>query len=306
MTAAALALALALAAAPDGGAKARPSRARATPAADAGAARGAADGGLALLARPVRVTAAKLDVFGKEKRAVYSGAARAERDSTVLTCDELSVFYAEDQTVTRILARGNVRAVDEHREATGDEATYDNTTGVLVATGNPRAVSAGRRVTGTKVIFTTGIDRIEIENPRSVVDDAGKHAKGQALEIDAERLVLDQQRSQATWTGKVRAKKATALLRAPVLVAHYDERGEVTRVEARGGVEVTDGDKWARGQRATFDNAAGVLVVTGNPQARQGNNRMKGSRVTFKAGSERLVVDDATTVIEADPREKQR
>jgi lipopolysaccharide export system protein LptA len=264
-----------------------------------------ADAGAPLLARPVKVSADKLDVFGKEQRAVYTGNARALRDTTTLTCDELTVFYAEDQSVSRIEAKGNVKAVDEHREGAGDFATYDNATGVLVVTGNPRAHSAGRRVTGTKVTITTGIDRVEVENPRSVVDDAGPHAKGEALQIDAEKLVLDQQRSEATWTGKVRAKKTTSLLKAPTLIAYYDELGVVTRVDARGGVEVTDADKWAKGKQATFDNKKGLLTVTGNPEARQGSNRMRGSRVTFKAGSERLIVDDATTIIDANEKPKR-
>lgn len=293
----ALALALALAAAPG-------RSGRAAPDAGAQASRGA-DGGTALLARPVKVSADKLDVFGKEQRAVYTGSARAVRDTTTLTCDQLTVFYGDDQQVSRIEARGNVKAVDEHREGSGDFATYDNVTGVLVVTGNPRAHSAGRRVEGSRVTFTTGVDEVVVENPRSVVDDAGPHARGETLQIDAERLVLDQKRSEATWTGKVKAKKQSSLLKAPLLVAYYDEKGEVTRVAARGGVEVTDGDKWARGQRATFDNQKGLLVVTGNPQARQGNNRMKGSRVTFKAGSEQLVVDDATTIIDAQDKPKR-
>jgi lipopolysaccharide transport protein LptA len=263
------------------------------------------DGGTVLLARPVKISADTLDVFGKEHRAVYSGHAKAVRDSTTLTCDQLTVFYAEDQSVSRIEAHGHVLAVDDHREAGGDDATYDNATGVLVVTGNPQAKSAGRRVTGTRVVFTTGIDRVEVENPRSVVDDAGKHAKGERMTIDADRLVLDQQKSEATWTGNVRATKTSALLTAPRLIAYYDEQGEVTRVDARGGVEVKDADKWARGQRATFDNQAGLLTVTGNPEARQGPNRMRGSRVTFTAGSERLVVDDATTIIDASEKRKK-
>jgi lipopolysaccharide transport protein LptA len=262
------------------------------------------DAGTPLLARPVKVSADTLDVFGKEHRAVYSGHAKAIRDSTTLTCDQLTVFYAEDQSVSRIEAHGHVLAVDEHREAGGDDATYDNQTGILVVTGNPQAKSAGRRVAGTRVVFTTGIDRVEVENPRSVVDDAGPHARGERLEIDADHLVLDQQKSEATWTGKVKARKATATLKAPTLVAYYDEHGEVTRVDAKGGVEVTDADKWAKGQRATFDNQAGLLVVTGKPEARQGGSRMKGSRVTFKAGSEKLIVDDVESVIDTSEKKK--
>ena len=252
-----------------------------------------------LLARPVEVKADRLEVFAKEGRAEYLGHAVATRDSTTLTCDRLVVFYAQDQSVTRIEAHGNVVAVDQDREAKGQDATYDNATGVLVMTGDPEGRQGGRRVRGSEVTFRTGLDRLEVKDARTFVDDAGPHAKGQPLAIDAEALVLDQDRKRATWTGRVKAVQGTATLRAPSLVAFYDAAGAVTKVEARGGAEVTDKDKWAKGQRATFDNQRGVLVVTGNAQARQGTHRMKGTRVTFKSGSDQLEVENATTVIEA-------
>ena len=44
--------------------------------------------------------------------------------------------------------------------------------------------------------------------------------------------------------------------------------------------------------------AFGVLVVTGNPQARQNGTRLKGTRVTFFSGQEFLEVENATTIIE--------
>ena len=47
--------------------------------------------------------------------------------------------------------------------------------------------------------------------------------------------------------------------------------------------------------RGRFDNRTGVLVVTGQPQARQGNNLIRGRQVTFTVGSERLEVDQADT-----------
>jgi lipopolysaccharide transport protein LptA len=260
----------------------------------------AADAGTA--ARPVQVTADRLEVKGKENRAVYVGHARAARDSTTLSCDTLEVLLDAQREVSTIIAKGHVVAVDGDREATGEQATYDNRTGVLTVIGDPQGRQGNRRVRGTQVRFTTGVDRVEVDEPRTVLDDEktpGTKTPSR-VSIDAKALVLEGSNSVARWTGAVKAVRGPTTMLAPVLEAHSDASGAVTRVRATGGVEVTDGDKWARGARADFDNLTGVLVVTGNPQARQGKNRMKGSKVTWISGGDLLEVDNATTVIAVD------
>jgi lipopolysaccharide export system protein LptA len=253
-----------------------------------------------LLARPLEVSADKLDLLNREGRAIYSGHAKAIRDTTTVTCDSLTVFYgtgSKTREVARIEAVGHVEAVDGERHATGQSATYDNLTGILTVRGDPRAQLGTRTVAGQLVTFTTGLDRLEVQQARTLAPNESS-AKGETVEIDADRLVLEGTQSTAVWKGNVRARRGTTLLKAPELTAHYDAKGTVTRVQARGGVEATDADKWARGQRADYDNAKGVLVVTGQPEARQGLNRMRGSRVTFVTGKDTVEVENAVTVLQ--------
>ncbi len=261
----------------------------------------AVDGGT-LLTRPLSVTADSLEVLGQERRAVYSGNAKVVRDTTTLTCQSLTVHYNAKREVERIDAHGAIEAKDGERWATGEEATYDNTTGVLVVTGKPQARQGPRHVAGDEVRFTTGSEKLEVKNARTVVEGERNMKR---VEIDADQLRMESPKHRATWSGHVKAKRDGTTLKAPLLIAQYDESGAVTQIEARGGIEVTDRDKWAKGQRADFNNQTGVLVVTGKPEARQGNNRMKGSKVTFISGSDRLEVDNATTVIEASPKGKR-
>jgi lipopolysaccharide transport protein LptA len=256
-----------------------------------------------LLARPIEVSADKLELLNKEGRAIYTGHAKAIRDTTTVTCDTLTVFYAAGREVSRIEAVGHVVAVDGDRTATGERANYDNLTGILVVDGNPQAQLGTRTVKGEKVTFITGLDKVEITKARTVAPNESS-AQGSTVEIDADKLVLEDKKSIAVWTGNVRARRGPTLIKAPELTAHYDERGTVTRVQARGGVEATDADKWARGQRADYDNARGVLVVTGKPEARQGPNRMRGTKITFITGKDTLEVENATTILQADKKKK--
>jgi lipopolysaccharide export system protein LptA len=272
----------------------------------------ASDAGV-LLSKPVTVSADKLDYLKKESRAVYRGHAVAKRDGMTMTCDELEAFFAPSGEIQRIVARGNVHAIDESkpsgattlgesREAWGDEAEFINETGVLTVKGNPRGKQGPREVEGEVVTFTTGIDRVVVTKAHTRV----KEPKDQRVSIDADLLTLEGEKNEAKWTGHVKAVKAKTLLLAPELTATYDEQGEINRVLARGGVEVTEGDRWARGQNADYDVAKGMLVVTGKPQARQGKTRMTGTRVTFFSGSEFLEVENAKTVIEVEKNKPER
>lgn len=255
----------------------------------------APDGGV-LSSRPVTVNAEHFEFFKKESRALYSGHAKAVRDTLTITCDFIDVFFTPTSEMQRIVARGHVYAIDGDREAWGDEAEYIDETGVLTMHGNPRGKQGFREVEGEVVTFTTGIDRLLVTKAHTRV----KEPKDQRVAIDADLLTLEGPKNEATWTGHVHAVKAKTTMLAPVLIAHYDAAGEIDRVLGRGGVEVTEGDRWARGQNADYDVPKGQLVVTGKPTARQGKSRMKGTKVTFFTGTEFLEVENATTVIEGD------
>jgi lipopolysaccharide transport protein LptA len=257
----------------------------------------ASDAGV-LTNKPVSVQADKLDYLKKENRAVYRGHAIAKRDGMTLTCDELEAFFAASGEVERIVARGNVYAIDGDREAWGDDAEFINETGVLTVRGKPRGKQGPREVEGEVVTFVTGVDKLVVTRARTRV----KEPKDQRVAIDADLLTLEGTKNEAKWTGHVKAVKGKTTLLAPELTATYDEQGEINRVLARGGVDVTEGDRWARGTNADYDVPKGLLVVTGKPQARQGKTRMTGTKVTFFSGSEFLEVENAKTVIEVDKK----
>jgi lipopolysaccharide transport protein LptA len=249
----------------------------------------ALDGGAA---QPVKLSAAKLTLEQADGKATYSGGATAVRGSTTLTCDTLEVFFGPTHEVSRIVALGHVVAIDQDRQAEGDRADFDNLTGLLRVTGNPRGRQGNRRVTGSQLDFVSGDDTLVIFNAHTEANQGGS-----GVTIDAKRLTLRTNDSTATWEGAVKASRGPTTLTAPTLTARYDQAGEVTQLDARGGIETTEGDRWARGQRATYDVKRGLLVVTGNPEARQGATHLKGSRVTLRAGSQVVEVDNAVTVI---------
>ena len=256
-----------------------------------------------VLVRPVEVSADKLEILGKDNRAIYSGHAKAVRDATTITCDHLVVHYSNRQEVLRIDAVGQVEAVENDRRAKGDEALFDNTTGVLTMKGAPaEAFQGGNHVEGPRVVFTSGSDVIEVDDARTVVEETLAPGAKAPVHIDAAHLKILGQQNKAVWTGNVKARRGTTHLKGAQLTAFYGPDQQLTHLEVRGGAEVLDQERWARGERADFDPKTGVLVVTGNPEARQGKNRMRGTRVTFTQGSDQLEVENPRTLIRQDKK----
>ena len=88
-------------------------------------------------------------------------------------------------------------------------------------------------------------------------------------------------------------------------VGHYvgKDATQVTRLECFGNVEAVSGDRWARGDYADYDTVKEVLVMTGNPEARQGNNTMHGERVVFYVDTDLIEVQNVKGILESKGKE---
>ncbi len=120
------------------------------------------------------------------------------------------------------------------------------------------------------------------------------------VDIKSEDLEIFDKKHLAIWVGHVKAKSGTTDLSCDRLIAHYTPKGqEITTIECVGNAEVQDGDKWARGERADFDNRTGVLVVTGSPEAKQGTTHVQGTKVVFYRDKDTIRVENARTVFQS-------
>jgi lipopolysaccharide export system protein LptA len=123
------------------------------------------------------------------------------------------------------------------------------------------------------------------------------------IQIKSERLEIVEKKQIAIWSGHVKAKRDTTDLTCDRLIAHYTKDQEVTRIECIGNVEVWDGNKWARGERGDFDNRTGILEVTGSPEAKEGNNHVRGTKVIFYKDKDTIHVENATTLFDNPPKQ---
>lgn len=125
--------------------------------------------------------------------------------------------------------------------------------------------------------------------------------KDQPVHIEAATLEVRDKDKRATFSGNVVVKQGDTTLRSKTLDVYYDQedgkggmkaaqpgpggKQSIRRLEAKGGVVVTQKDQTATGQTGIFDMKTNTITMTGGVVITQGQNVLRG---------ERLIVDVAT------------
>lgn len=262
------------------------------------------------LTHPVTIAADRLEILGKEHRAVWSGNVRAQRGEALLTCDRLTAAYVTPEQIKDLTCEGGVKVVEGERTASGQTALFDNVTGVLTLSGEPEARLGKNEMKGAKVTFDVGADTVRVDQARTTFETTAS-GRGpiagappgfkRPITITSHRLDVRNARRQATWSGNVRARHEDVLISCDRLVATYTATQEIRRMSCIGDVEVKDGDTWARGERADFQADQGTIVVTGAPEAMQAGNRLRATKVTFRIGSDAIEVENAQAILRTSP-----
>ena len=141
--------------------------------------------------------------------------------------------------------------------------------------------------------------------------------RGQPVQIEAARLEVRDKDKVATFTGNVKVVQGDTTMHCKVLVVFYEKKDEaqggpagaqpgapmpaaapgpagssqISRLEAKGNVVVTQKDQTATGDTGLFDMKSNTVTMTGNVLVSQGPNVLRG---------ERLVVDLTTGVSRVD------
>jgi lipopolysaccharide export system protein LptA len=177
--------------------------------------------------------------------------------------------------------------------------------GASVAVGQTAAPASGQKPVAGKsaparpgkptgaVPVGTGSGRTPLatpENPVFVDCDKGR------MEGSSQRFLCN---------GHVKMVRNTTTITCDRSIGHYlgKDATQVTRLECFGNVVAVDGERWARGDHADYDTVKEVLVLTGNPEARQGTNTMKGDKVVFYVDTDLIEVERVKGVLESKGKE---
>jgi lipopolysaccharide export system protein LptA len=153
-----------------------------------------------------------------------------------------------------------------------------------------------------------------------------QRGEGKPTYITSDRLDAYKSREMVTFSGHVVAKQDDWVVQSDTLTLYFDraedssrvgskkieETGELSRIEARGNVRITQGERIVTGEQVVFYRGEQKAVVTGAPVLQEGENVIEGDRVIVYLQEKRGVVEGAkerrvsATIYPNDKKEKKK
>ena len=124
-----------------------------------------------------------------------------------------------------------------------------------------------------------------------------KVERDQPIQIVSDRLDAYNEKRMVVFSGNAVATQGERTIRADVLTLYYKEEkkpavpsatpstaesegpGELERVEAKGHVTISEGDRIVTGEEAIYEQDAQKITMTGNAVLREGANIIRGDKV---------------------------
>jgi lipopolysaccharide export system protein LptA len=118
------------------------------------------------------------------------------------------------------------------------------------------------------------------------------------IQIKADSLDLDYKNNTVEFKGTVHATQSGTTLTSKTLKVLYGAKfGQIKQVIALGDVKMTQGGRWATGQRAVLDEVKHTVEMTGTPVIHDGPDSVAGRRIIIYLDTEKSFVEGATAVI---------
>jgi lipopolysaccharide export system protein LptA len=129
------------------------------------------------------------------------------------------------------------------------------------------------------------------------------------IEITSNRMEAFNEKKLIVFSGNAIAKQGNKVLKADQLNLYYKKEpdkkvkvgttetegtGNLEKIEAKGNVSLTQGERVATGDEAIYLRDSGKVILTGNAVLSEGKNSIKGDRVIVFLNENRGVVESNT------------
>lgn len=103
---------------------------------------------------PIKIKSDRLHADNEKRTATFEGKVVARQGDMTLYADRLEITYSQSgHELSRVEAFGNVRIIQQNRQATGAHAVYEPKEARIVLDGSPRVVQGDDVVTGKVVTY---------------------------------------------------------------------------------------------------------------------------------------------------------
>ena len=128
------------------------------------------------------------------------------------------------------------------------------------------------------------------------------------IEITSNRMEAFNEKKLVVFSGNAIAKQGNKVLKADQLNLYYKKEpekvkvgttetegtGNLEKIEAKGNVSLTQGERIATGDEAIYFRDSGKVIMTGNAVLSEGKNSIKGDRVIVFLNENRGLVESNT------------
>ncbi|HYR96103.1 MAG TPA: lipopolysaccharide transport periplasmic protein LptA [Candidatus Binatus sp.] len=144
----------------------------------------------------------------------------------------------------------------------------------------------------------------------ALFDAGGFGNRKEPITVTADRLEYDYKANVVVYRGDVLATQGDTKVRSDTLtvtLAARDDRPadpaakgqRLQQIVAVGNVRIDNGDRWATGGRAVFEQGSRTLVLTQTPVLHDGSNEVAGDRVIVYLDENRSVVEGGRKRVKA-------
>jgi lipopolysaccharide export system protein LptA len=115
------------------------------------------------------------------------------------------------------------------------------------------------------------------------------------IDIKSDALDLDYKGNMVTFRGHVRAAQGDAILTSNTLTVTYAGKDfhDLKQMVADQNVRMSQGTRWATGERAVLDQTNHTVILTGSPVVHDGNDEVTGSKITVHLDTGKSEVEGA-------------
>jgi lipopolysaccharide export system protein LptA len=111
--------------------------------------------------------------------------------------------------------------------------------------------------------------------------------------ITSRTLTADNKARTALFEHSVTARTQDMTIYAEKMLVFYDASGNITRLDAGGGVKLVQGERVITAREAVYYADGEKVVFTGEPRALEGANIVTGTIMTYLMNEDRFLVENS-------------
>lgn len=202
-----------------------------------------------------------------------------------------------------IRIRGKVKTVSVNGyQFETEEIAYDSKSRRILSPGRVEMLGpkdnqgSGLHVVGKKMLVE--VDRSKMTIQESIQADK-EMTGGKPLSIVSESAEFSGQNKEARFMGQVSMRYERMKLEGPEAIFQYAPGNEGPKaIQFRGGVKVSDVDKFATSENMVMDLPKNQFVFSGRPKVYQNGDELSGEQIIFLEGGKKVKVERVRARVE--------